>query len=158
MQDAAGPALRARPRHRLGGRLRHRTGHRPVRGVEVRRRGHHRGAARRAGPARRAGDGRGAGRVPERLPERVERAVELASIPDYLAGAGPVREALAEFDGQQPGGSAKAAKAIVDVIEAADPPLRLQLGADAVDQVEAELALVQGEFDTWQHVSLSTAV
>ncbi|MER5352040.1 SDR family NAD(P)-dependent oxidoreductase [Kitasatospora sp. NPDC002551] len=58
----------------------------------------------------------------------------------------------------EPGGSAKAAKAIVDVIEAADPPLRLQLGADAVDQVEAELALVQGELDTWQHVSLSTAV
>lgn len=82
--------------------------------------------------------------------------VEPASIADYGAGAGPVREALARNDGHQPGDPVKAAKAIVDVTEVADPPLRLQLGADAVERVEAKLDLVRRELDTWRHVALST--
>ena len=39
-----------------------------------------------------------------------------------------------------PGDPAKAAGAIVDVTETAEPPLRLQLGEDAVERVEAKLA------------------
>ncbi|MCF2528704.1 oxidoreductase [Yinghuangia soli] len=84
--------------------------------------------------------------------------VEPASIPDYAAGAGPVREALAGFDGRQPGDPAKAAEAIVDLTEADDPPLRLQLGADAVERVEAKLDLVRRELDAWRHVALSTGI
>ncbi|MFI5982250.1 oxidoreductase [Streptomyces sp. NPDC051555] len=84
--------------------------------------------------------------------------VEPASIPDYLAGAGPVREALARNDGHQPGDPVKAAKAIVDLTEVAEPPLRLQLGADAVERVEAKLDLVRSELDQWRHVALSTGV
>jgi NAD(P)-dependent dehydrogenase (short-subunit alcohol dehydrogenase family) len=82
--------------------------------------------------------------------------VEPASIPDYVAGAGPVRKALAEHDGRQPGDPVKAAKAIVDITEAAEPPLRLQLGADAIERVEAKLELVRRELDQWRHVALST--
>ncbi|MFB7465007.1 hypothetical protein ACFCZ1_16170 [Streptomyces sp. NPDC056224] len=52
----------------------------------------------------------------------------------------------------------KAAKAIVDVTETAEPPLRLQLGEDAVARVEAKLELVRRELDAWRHVALSTAV
>ncbi|MFI0807216.1 oxidoreductase [Streptomyces echinatus] len=84
--------------------------------------------------------------------------VEPASIADYDAGAGPVREAMAANDGRQPGDPAKAAKAVVDVTEAAEPPLRLQLGTDAVERVEAKLDLVRRELDQWRHVALSTAV
>ncbi|WP_329192045.1 MULTISPECIES: oxidoreductase [unclassified Streptomyces] len=84
--------------------------------------------------------------------------VEPASIADYVTGAGPVREALARNDGRQPGDPAKAAKAIVDVTEAAEPPLRLQLGADAVDRVEAKLDLVRRELDGWRPVALSTGI
>ncbi|WP_242625676.1 hypothetical protein [Streptomyces sp. BK022] len=65
--------------------------------------------------------------------------IELASIADYVASAGPVREVLANNDGRQPGDRVKAAKAIVDVTEVAQPPLRLQLGVDAVERVEARL-------------------
>ncbi|MFF2192019.1 oxidoreductase [Streptomyces sp. NPDC058157] len=83
---------------------------------------------------------------------------EPATIPDYAAGAGPVREALAANDGLQPGDPAKAAKAVVDITGAAEPPLRLQLGTDAVERVEAKLALVLRELDAWRHTSLSTAV
>ncbi|MEV5731369.1 oxidoreductase [Streptomyces pharetrae] len=82
--------------------------------------------------------------------------VEPASIPDYVAGAGPVRKALAEHDGRQPGDPVKAAKAIVDITEVAEPPLRLQLGADAIERVEAKLELVRRELDQWRHVALST--
>ncbi|MFF5720543.1 oxidoreductase [Streptomyces buecherae] len=84
--------------------------------------------------------------------------VEPASIADYAAGAGPVRRALAEHDGRQPGDPAKAAKAIVDITEVAEPPLRLQLGADAIERVEAKLELVRRELDQWRHVALSTGI
>ncbi|MBT2471191.1 short-chain dehydrogenase/reductase, partial [Streptomyces sp. ISL-66] len=83
---------------------------------------------------------------------------EPASIVDYVAGAGPVREALANNDDRQPGDPVKGAKAIVDVTEVAEPPLRLQLGADAVERVEAKLDLVRRELDEWRHVALSTAI
>ncbi|MDV9172282.1 oxidoreductase [Streptomyces sp. W16] len=84
--------------------------------------------------------------------------VEPASIADYLAGAGPVREALAANDGRQPGDPVKAAKAIVDITEVAEPPLRLQLGADAIERVEAKLDLVRRELDQWRQVALSTGI
>ncbi|MEU3962424.1 oxidoreductase [Streptomyces buecherae] len=84
--------------------------------------------------------------------------VEPASIADYTAGAGPVRTALAEHDGRQPGDPVKAAKAIVDITEVAEPPLRLQLGADAIERVEAKLELVRRELDQWRHVALSTGI
>ncbi|MGV9693027.1 hypothetical protein ACWDUX_28425 [Streptomyces sp. NPDC003444] len=73
-------------------------------------------------------------------------------------GAEITREALARNDGRQPGDPAKAARAVVDVTEAAEPPLRLQLGADAVERVEAKLDLVRRELDRWRHVALSTGV
>jgi len=84
--------------------------------------------------------------------------VEPPSIADYAAGAGPVRETLAASDGRQPGDPVKAAKAIVDITEVAEPPLRLQLGADAVERVEAKLGLVRRELDEWRYVALSTAI
>ncbi|MGR4878045.1 oxidoreductase [Streptomyces sp. LARHCF249] len=84
--------------------------------------------------------------------------VEAASIGDYVAGAGPVREALANNDGRQPGDPVKAAKAIVDITEVAEPPLRLQLGADAIERVEAKLDRVRRELDEWRHVALSTGI
>ncbi|MFF8837438.1 oxidoreductase [Streptomyces sp. NPDC015130] len=84
--------------------------------------------------------------------------VEPASIADYAAGAGPVREALTRNDGRQPGDPEKAAKAVVDITETTDPPLRLQLGADAVERVEAKLDLVRRELDAWRHEALATGI
>ncbi len=81
-----------------------------------------------------------------------------AAIADYAAGAGPVRGALAHHDGRQPGDPANAAKAVVDVTEVAEPPLRLQLGADAIERIEAKLDLVRRELDQWRQVALATAI
>jgi len=81
---------------------------------------------------------------------------EPASIPDYEAGAGPVRQSMATHDGKQAGDPVKAAQAIIDVTEIDEPPLRLQLGADAIARIEAKLDLVRRELDQWKHVALST--
>ncbi|NUR62113.1 MAG: SDR family NAD(P)-dependent oxidoreductase [Catenulispora sp.] len=84
--------------------------------------------------------------------------VEPASIADYAAATRPVREALAGVAGRQAGDPVKAAKAIVGITEVPEPPLRLQLGADAIERVEAKLDLVRRELDEWRHVALSTAL
>ncbi len=84
--------------------------------------------------------------------------VEPVSIADYAAGAGPVREALSTNDGRQAGDPVKAARAMVDITEVPSPPLRLQLGADAVARIEGKLELVQRELDEWRHVALSTDI
>lgn len=81
--------------------------------------------------------------------------VQPASISDYDAGTGPIRGALAANNGRQPGDPTKAATAIVDVAEAGEPPLRLQLGADAIERVEAKLDLVRRELDQWRLIALS---
>ncbi|WP_049571165.1 oxidoreductase [Nonomuraea sp. SBT364] len=82
--------------------------------------------------------------------------VEPAFISDYDAGTGATRKALAANNGRQPGDPAKAAAAIVDITEAGEPPLRLQLGADAIERVEAKLDFVRREMDQWRAVALST--
>ncbi|MDP9846288.1 SDR family NAD(P)-dependent oxidoreductase [Streptosporangium lutulentum] len=55
-----------------------------------------------------------------------------------------------------PGDPYKAASAILDLLTVDDPPLRLQLGADAVAHVEAKLERVSQELDLWRPVSLGT--
>ncbi|WP_031077606.1 oxidoreductase [Streptomyces sp. NRRL WC-3742] len=79
------------------------------------------------------------------------------AIADYAEGTGPAREAMARYDGRQPGDPVKVAKAVVDVTEAQEPPLRLQLGADAVERIEAKLDRVRSELDRWRDVALSTS-
>ena len=63
---------------------------------------------------------------------------------------------LLEHNHNQPGDPAKAAAAIVTLAAVADPPLRIQLGADSVARVEAKLRLVQQELTTWRTLSVST--
>jgi NAD(P)-dependent dehydrogenase (short-subunit alcohol dehydrogenase family) len=81
---------------------------------------------------------------------------EPATIADYEAGAGPVRQSMGDNDGRQAGDPVKAANAIIDVTEVADPPLRLQLGKDAIARIEAKLDLVRRELEQWKHVALAT--
>jgi len=82
--------------------------------------------------------------------------VEPAAIADYAASAGETRGVPAAFNHAQRGDPAKLAAAIVDLPETEEPPLRLQLGPDAVEGVEAKLKSVQRELDRWRAVALST--
>jgi NAD(P)-dependent dehydrogenase (short-subunit alcohol dehydrogenase family) len=78
---------------------------------------------------------------------------ELAAYADIV---GPTRRYVSSSDGTQPGDPAKAAHAIMQAIEADDPPLRLPLGDDAVDAILAKLDTLRGEVERWQAVARAT--
>jgi NAD(P)-dependent dehydrogenase (short-subunit alcohol dehydrogenase family) len=82
--------------------------------------------------------------------------VEPASIADYAASTGATREALRGYNHEQPGDPARVAAAVCDLTELGEPPLRLQLGAEALERIEAKLDLVRRELDQWRGVALST--
>jgi hypothetical protein len=52
--------------------------------------------------------------------------------------------------------AAKAAQAMLQLVESPDPPTHLLLGKDAVNFVRAGLATLQSEIDSWQSVSTAT--
>jgi NAD(P)-dependent dehydrogenase (short-subunit alcohol dehydrogenase family) len=79
-----------------------------------------------------------------------------ATIEDYAATIGRLRELMAERNHAQPGDPVKAAAAIVDLTELPEPPLRIQLGTDAVERISAKLDFMQAELAKWRTVSTST--
>jgi NAD(P)-dependent dehydrogenase (short-subunit alcohol dehydrogenase family) len=82
--------------------------------------------------------------------------IEPTVIVDYAESAGATRETIVTYNHVQRGDPARAAAAIVDVTEIDEPPLRLQLGADSIERIEAKLDLVRRELDQWRSVALST--
>jgi len=76
----------------------------------------------------------------------------------YAATAGKVRAGLAKLDGSQSGDPAKAAQAILRVVDSPNPPLRLPLGADAVAALEHKLASMTRELAEWRAVAEATAL
>jgi len=81
---------------------------------------------------------------------------EPAVIGDYAATAGAVRERASKRNHSQPGDPAKAAAVIVGITTLPEPPLRIQLGTDAVARIEEKLRHVQGELGAWRYVARST--
>lgn len=75
----------------------------------------------------------------------------------YDDTVGPQRRAVEGMDGSQPGDPAKAAAAILEALGAPSPPLRLALGADAVEHIGATLDARRAELDEWAPLSCSTA-
>ncbi|ONI85473.1 short-chain dehydrogenase/reductase [Saccharothrix sp. ALI-22-I] len=79
------------------------------------------------------------------------------AIPDYDDVLDPVRKMLREVDGAQPGDPVKAAAAIQAALDSEHTPLRLALGADAVDGIGERLDRVRAELEQWQAVGRATA-
>ncbi|MEU4346694.1 oxidoreductase [Streptomyces sp. NPDC023838] len=77
-------------------------------------------------------------------------------IDDYAATAGATRAHAQHVNHAQPGDPVKGAKAIVDLTELADPPLRLILGSDAYGFTQAKLDTQVAELHTWRKISEST--
>jgi hypothetical protein len=63
---------------------------------------------------------------------------------------------LKENDGKQPGDPRKAVKAIIQVVESENSPLRLPLGEDAITTIEAELEKVRQDIAPWREVGINT--
>jgi NAD(P)-dependent dehydrogenase (short-subunit alcohol dehydrogenase family) len=85
-------------------------------------------------------------------------AYESAEMPEYADTVGPTRAYIRRDHGVQPGDPTKAAEAIIAALDADDPPLRLVLGADAIDNIERRLRSLGEELDTWRSLGEATAI
>jgi len=78
-------------------------------------------------------------------------------IADYDATSGATREGLAASHGAQDGDPAKAAAAVLAVLDVGPGPLRLALGEDAVGAIRAKLGAVAADLDATAGLGLGTA-
>lgn len=78
------------------------------------------------------------------------------SIADYDAVMDPIRTARQAKSGNQPGDPAKAAQALLALVEAPASPVRLFLGDDALGLVHQKLDGMRAEVDAWETLSRST--
>ncbi|MGL4962936.1 MAG: hypothetical protein ACRC67_17020 [Inquilinus sp.] len=79
------------------------------------------------------------------------------SIADHDAIMDPIRAARQAKSGNQPGDPAKAAQALLALVEAPNPPVRLFLGDDALGLVEQKLDGMRAEIAAWEALSRSTS-
>lgn len=77
------------------------------------------------------------------------------TIDAYEVSTAHTRAAVDRMDGTQPGDPAKAAQAILRVLDDIDPPLRLALGNDAVDNIRAHHEQLRTDLDRWEKLSRS---
>jgi NADP-dependent 3-hydroxy acid dehydrogenase YdfG len=75
-------------------------------------------------------------------------------IADYDATGGNMRKYFAENDGRQKGDPLRAVHAMMQVVESPNPPLRLLLGASALQRLRSKLASWEKEIAAWERVTL----
>jgi NADP-dependent 3-hydroxy acid dehydrogenase YdfG len=80
--------------------------------------------------------------------------VAKARIPDYDNTAGNMRKYFAENDGKQKGDPLRAVQAMMEVVESPNPPLRLLLGASAVQRLRTKLSNWETEIAAWEKVTV----
>jgi NAD(P)-dependent dehydrogenase (short-subunit alcohol dehydrogenase family) len=80
-----------------------------------------------------------------------------APMEEYAPTVGVTRSYFASADGLQPGDPAKAAAAIMIALDADDPPLRLVLGADAVEGLRGKYEELGAELGRWEELGRATA-
>jgi NAD(P)-dependent dehydrogenase (short-subunit alcohol dehydrogenase family) len=84
----------------------------------------------------------------------------LASAPeidDYKDTVGGTREFIENENGNQQGDPRLAARAMIAAVEAQEPPLRLPLGQDSLDQIREKLDSVRQETDLWEKTTVETS-
>ena len=77
-------------------------------------------------------------------------------IDDYAATSGEVRKLAKVYNQQQPGNPELLAVAMIKLVEAPHPPMRLALGTDTLQAIEDKLAYVKEETAAWRELSAST--
>jgi NAD(P)-dependent dehydrogenase (short-subunit alcohol dehydrogenase family) len=76
--------------------------------------------------------------------------------PAYAETVGKTAAMQRDYDGKQPGDPVRAAQAIISVVSAKNPPLRLVLGRDAYARAERTDEARLAELRAWRETSLST--
>jgi len=79
-----------------------------------------------------------------------------ALIPDYDETAGATRRFAGTANHAQPGDPAKLAKALMQMVNDAEPPLRMPFGSDTIRRIEAKNAFVAQELACWRALAMST--
>ena len=74
----------------------------------------------------------------------------------YADSVGKALAHLDEIAGRQRGDPARAAEAILKIVDAPVPPLHLLLGSDALQRVRVKLDAMIEEMDRWEEVTRST--
>ncbi len=77
-------------------------------------------------------------------------------IDDYDETAGAVRRVAATLNHKQPGDPARLAAAMIQLVNAGTPPLRLPMGTDTLAAIAKKNALVEQEMNAWAALSAST--
>jgi short-subunit dehydrogenase len=77
-------------------------------------------------------------------------------IPDYDAVFEPIRNRRQENSGHQAGDPAKAAQALLKIVDSDNPPIHLLLGNDALKLVGNSMVALSSEIKAWETVSRST--
>ena len=78
------------------------------------------------------------------------------TIADYDTTVGVQRQRISDHSGKQAGDPTKLGRAVRKIAHTENPPLRLPLGADAVDVVENETSAVLRDLWRWRPLSTST--
>ena len=81
-----------------------------------------------------------------------------ARIADYDGTAGAVRAIVPQLSHNQPGDPVKLARALVELANCPDPPLRLPLGPDTLQRMAYKNAVVERETAAWRELAASTNV
>jgi NAD(P)-dependent dehydrogenase (short-subunit alcohol dehydrogenase family) len=77
-------------------------------------------------------------------------------MPAYEATVGKFGAFLEKMKGRQPGDPKRAAKVIIDLLDAEKPPFRLLLGGYAHTMFAKKLASQEAEMNTWREIGLKT--
>ncbi|WP_109477262.1 oxidoreductase [Paraburkholderia sp. C35] len=77
-------------------------------------------------------------------------------IDDYAHTSGKLRELAGSINHNQPGDPERLATALVKLVDAPAPPLRLPLGTDTLKAIEEKNTYVVTETKTWETLSAST--
>ncbi len=75
-------------------------------------------------------------------------------IEDYAKTAAARRQAISGRSGKQPGDPVRGAKAMIEVVQSSNPPLRLVLGRMALDGARGKLEVLRRDLDAWEKTSL----
>lgn len=76
-----------------------------------------------------------------------------SSIPDYETTAAKNMSDIRNVSGKQAGDPVKAAKAMIQVVETENPPMRLLLGKAALKGARIKLQELSSDFETWADVT-----
>lgn len=76
------------------------------------------------------------------------------SIGDYASSAGARRAAIQAYSGSQQGDPVRAAEAIIQAVEATEPPLHLLLGRPAYEMTAVKFNEFAAEMEKWRELTL----